>query len=136
MAVPAMAASEESVTSTVHVNLIMSITVTDPNADGGIIFSDVVPGTTDQGADGQSDGSPAVEVNTAPENNVNVDIGIKGEISSDLALENWKYSITFADTKTGLTTSYVKVYDSASPGQSNAFYHWISVPAFTSPGEK
>lgn len=130
MAVPAIAANEQSVGASVTVGELVSITLT-----GSINFGTLSPGTTEQGANGQSNGNPAISITVEPETNVNVDIGIKGAITTgDLALSNWLYSMTFAGTKAGLTASYVKAYDNVGDGV-NAFYHWITVPLGTTAGD-
>lgn len=130
MAVPAIAAVEQITSASVTVGEVISITLS-----GSIAFGSLSPGVSEVGATGQSDGSPAININVAPETNVQVDIGIKGAITSgNLALSNWLYSKDFAKTGiTGLTTSYVGVYIDAGDGDK-PFYHWITIPDGTAPG--
>jgi hypothetical protein len=130
---PVLADQEASVAGSVTVNAYVSITLTD-TAPAGIDFGDLPPGTNDQGATGQVTGTPAIAVNVAPETNLAVDIGIKGATTTSLALANWKYSTTFAGTKTGLTTGYVTIYTSAPASSNNAVYHWITIPSGTAAG--
>lgn len=127
---PVLADNEQSTTASVTVNEVVSITLS-----GAIDFGSVTPPVTEQGTTGQGDGSPAITVNVGSETNINVDIGIKGTTSSDIALSNWKYSKLFDRSDiAGLTTSYVAVYTSAAGSSSNAFYHWITVPTGTAAG--
>lgn len=130
MVMPAMAAEEEtSTTASVSVGEFVNITL-----GGSINFGSITPPVTGQGATGQVDGTPAITVTVEPETNVNVDISIKGAIATGtLALSNWKYSSTFAGAKTALTGSYFEVYDNVGDG-TQAFYHWIDVPAGTTSG--
>jgi hypothetical protein len=134
IAVPAMAADEQSVGASVSVGEVVSITLIDAGA-AGINFGPVTPPVTEQGDVAQSSGTPAIKVNVASETNVNVDISIKGAITGgNLALDNWLYSKDFAKTGiTGLTTGYVGVYSDVGVGNYD-FYHWIDVPAGTASG--
>jgi hypothetical protein len=129
MVVPAMAAEEEvGTTASVSVNEFVNITL-----GGSINFGSLTPPQSDVGATGQTDGNPAITITVEPETNVDIDISIKGAINTgNLALSNWKYSTTFGGAKTGLTGSYIEVYDTA--GSSSDFYHWIDVPAGTDSG--
>jgi hypothetical protein len=135
MAAPVMAAEEESVGASVTVNAVVSISLTDAG-DTGINFTGGVPPITGQGDEDQSDGTPAIAVVVEPETNVEVDIFIKGTATGDLALANWKYSTTFAGTKTSITDTYgTAVYTDKGVG-SYAFYHWVDVPAGTPSGSQ
>jgi hypothetical protein len=130
LGVPAMAA-EQSTTATVSVGEVISITLV-----GSINFGSVTPPVTDNGTIGQVDLSPAIKVNVGIETNVSVDIGIKGALATgSLALTNWKYSTTFAGSKTSIPSAYgTAVYTSAAAGSSNFFYHWLTVPLGTLSG--
>ncbi len=101
---------------------------------GNIDFGNVTPPVTKWGATDQGDGSPAITITVEPESG-NVDIGIKGEITSGngLDLSNWLYSENFTGGTTGLTIGYVKVYENVTVGDYD-FYHWIKVPAGTPAG--
>jgi hypothetical protein len=134
MSLPAAAAvTEENVNASVTVDGYISITINTAN----IAFGSLEPGTIEEGANGQYDGSPAVTITVQGETNVNVDIGIKGTITSgtSFALSNWLYSKGYDKVGiTGLTDSYVKVYDGAVADSVNAFYHWITIPEGTTHG--
>ncbi|MBN1863087.1 MAG: hypothetical protein JW790_05535 [Dehalococcoidales bacterium] len=123
-----MMAGEQSTTASVSVSEYISISLT-----GGIDFGTLKPGEEEQGATGQSDGSPAIAITVEGETNVTVDIGIKGDTTGDIPLGDWKYSATFAGTKTGLSSSYNKAHDSVGDG-SYPFYHWISIPSDAAAG--
>lgn len=134
LTLPAVAATEDSRTASVTVGAVMSITLTDPPA-AGINFGSLTPPITGAGDVAQSDGTPAIEVVVGSETNVQVDIGIKGTWTSGLALSNWKYSTTFAGTKTSLLITYVKIYGPLPIGASTSdVYHWIDVPSGTTSG--
>jgi len=131
---PVSAASEQTLGGSVTVGEVVSITLTDAGV-AGINFGSVTPPQTDVNEAAQSEATPAVKVNVEAETNVNVDIGIKGTLSTgSLALSNWKYSQTYAGTKTGLTSGYVAVYTNKAAGSTNNFYHWLDVPALTASG--
>jgi len=67
--------------------------------------------------------------------NVNVDIFIKGTATGALALTNWKYSLTFAGTKTSIPAAYgTAVYSAVSATTTSPFYHWVDVPGGTAAG--
>jgi len=130
MAVPAIAEVEQTTSASVTVGEVISITLS-----GSIAFGSLSPGVSEVGATGQSDGSPAININVAPETNVQVDIGIMGEITAGtLELSNWLYSVDFAKTGlTGLTALYAGVYTNVGVGD-NDFYHWITIPGGTASG--
>jgi hypothetical protein len=129
-ALPAAATVEQTTSASVTVGEVISITLS-----GSIAFGSLSPGVSEVGTTGQTDGNPAITINVAPETNVQVDIGIKGAITSGtLALTNWLYSKDFAKTDiTGLTTSYIGVYIDSGDGDK-PFYHWITVPGGTASG--
>jgi hypothetical protein len=132
LALPAVAQDEESITGTVTVGEIISITLT-----GGIDFGDVTPPVTDNGTEGQIDGSPAVTISVDVGTNVNVDIGIMGALDvSSITLDNWKYSTTFSGTKISIPAAYsvTPVYSDVTAGTAEPFYHWITVPDTTPAG--
>ena len=135
MAVPAIAAEDEdSVTASVTVGEVVSITLT----GGPISFVGGQPGdVTDQGASGQSDGSPAIQVVVQSETNVDVDIAIKGTATGDLALANWKYTTSFSETPTiSIPADYgTPIYSGVGDG-SYDFYHWVTIPADTPAGSQ
>jgi len=133
MAVPAMAAEEQNLGASVSVNEFISITLTDTSPTG-ITFGSVNDGSTDNPDTAQSETTPAVSVNVASETNVDVDLGIKGDEVTGLPLSNWKYSTTYAGTKSGLTTSYVAFDTNVSPGASSDLWHWLDVPDGTTAG--
>ena len=132
LALPAVAVQEDTRTASVTVNSFVSISL----SAGNIVFSDVTPPVTGQGASGQVNGTPAVTITIEAETNGDVDIGIKGAITTGtLALANWKYSTSFIGTKTSIPLAYGSpVYTAAIPGSVNAFYHWIDVPVSTDSG--
>lgn len=123
-------AAEISTSGFVTVNEVISISL-----GGSLGFGDMTPGTSDKGATIQYDGSPALIITVLPETNVDVDINIKGSSGGTLAIENWKYSSTFAGAKTSIPSTYAEtpVYDEVGPG-SYAFYHWLTVPTGTKAG--
>jgi hypothetical protein len=130
LAVPAMAAQEQSVGAAVSVNEVVSITLSDAG-DSGINFGTLNQGDTDQGDVDQSDGTPAIGVVVEPETSVNVDIGIK---ATGAATEvDWEYSMTFAGTPVEIPDTYGAVYSNQGDG-TYAFYHWITIPETTLAG--
>ena len=134
MAVPAIAANEQSVGATVTVGEVVSITLT----GGPISFVGGIPGqVTDQGATGQTALNPAIKVIVQAETNVNVDIAIKGAATGALALENWKYTKTFTETPTiSIPADYgTAVYSNVDDGE-NYFYHWVTIPGTTPAGDQ
>lgn len=133
VALPVQAAQEQSLGASVTVSEVVSITLTDAGT-AGINFGTLSAGVTGQGDTDQSNGTPAVKVNVGSETNVSVDIGIKGSTAGALGLSNWKYSTTFAGTKTSLTGSYLAVYTSKAASSASDFYHWIDVPGGTTAG--
>ena len=135
MAVPAMAAEEVTLPASVSVDQLISITLTDAGTSG-INFGSVTPPITGVGDTDQSDGTPAVGVKVESETNVNVDLGIKGAATGALALSNWKYSTTFAGTKTSLPVSYAAFDTDVTPGTSSPVYHWVDVPSGTASGSQ
>ena len=137
LALPAMAA-EQTAPASVTVNEFISITLVDPGA-AGINFGAVNPpptGTTTYGDVAQSDGTPAVGVTVDTGTNVNVDISIKGALTSGtLALSNWKYSLTFAGTKISIPSAYGTAdYTDITAGTTEPYYHWVDIPAGTAAG--
>jgi hypothetical protein len=130
LALPAVAANEESVTGSVMVGETVSITLTDAGTTGINFGSVTANGTTYSDTD-QSSGTPAIKVVVGAETNVSVDIGIKGSTTGSLTLDNWKYSTTFGGAQTSITTSYFKVYGPVGASSSSDFYHWVAVPALT-----
>jgi hypothetical protein len=136
MTMPVAAVEEQQVGASVDVNAVVSITLTDAG-DSGLDFGAVEPGIEDVKEEAQSDGTPAIQVVVESETNIDVDIGIKGAITGSLALAEWEYSTAWGDppTTTSLTVSYVKVYTDVGVG-SNAFYHWVDVPAGTAAGSQ
>jgi hypothetical protein len=134
LAVPAMAVDEQDVSAEVHVSTVISITLTDAGT-GSINFAGGTPPITGQGDEDQSDGTPAIKVNVETETNVDVDIAIKGTATGSLALSNWKYSTTYAGSKTSIPAAYgTAVYSDVAPGESGDFYHWVDVPVGTPAG--
>jgi hypothetical protein len=137
MAVPVMAAEEEtSTTASVSVNEVVSISLVDAGGTGneGIRFNGGTPPIEGQGDKDQTDGTPAIKVKVEPETNVLVDIYIKGTATGSLALTNWKYSETFAGTKTSIPGAYgTAVYTDEVVGEYD-FYHWVDVPEGTPSG--
>ena len=136
LALPAVAADEQSRDASVTVTApetLISITLTDPGSPG-IQFGSIPPSGTVIPAEGQSDGTPAIQVNVAIETNVQVDINIMGSTTDALTLDNWMYSKTFVEVPFSLTSSYVPVYTDVTAGDSKPFYHWIIVPVGTTAG--
>ena len=131
-ALPAMAAEEETSTpASVTVSEFVNITLA-----GSIGFGTIAPPVTvPQGTTGQTDGSPAITITVESETNVDVDIGIKGAITTgDLALSNWLYSTLFDKSDiAGLTVSYAEIYTDAGADVYD-FYHWITLPGGTTAG--
>lgn len=130
IALPAVA-EEKTIDASVTVvpTDVISISLNDP-APSGIQFGSVTANAT-YGAQGQSNGTPAIQVVVESGTNVNVDIGIKGTTGGTLAISNWKYSTLFNQSDiASLTTSGTVVYSNKGVG-SYAFYHWLTVPAET-----
>jgi spore coat protein U-like protein len=130
LAVPAMAQTEEEASAPASVSVSEFVNIT---LSGSIDFGTLEPGDEDQGATGQTDGSPAITITVEPETNVNVDIGIKGSTTGAIALANWKYSDAFASAKTPIPAAYSAVYSAQGDG-AYAFYHWITIPSDTAAG--
>jgi hypothetical protein len=134
LALPALAIQEDSTTATVHVSETVSISLA-----GSIAFGTLSAGTTEAGASGQGDGTPAITFTVEEETNTNVDIAIKGAIDvGNLALINWLYSTDYAKTDlAGLTTDYAdnKAYTNVGNGDY-AFYHWITIPSDADAGDQ
>lgn len=138
LAVPAVAAEDEtSTTASVTVGDVVSITIA-----GGLNFGSIAPGSDNvDGALAQTAGNPAIEITIVSETNVQVDVGITGNVTSgSLALSNWKYSTQFDKSDIASLTgpaTYVEVYSDQGPSGSDIvldFYHWISVPDGTTAG--
>lgn len=137
LAAPAMAV-EQTAPASVTVNEFISITLEDPG-DAGINFGNVNPpatGTTTYGDVAQSDGTPAVGVTVDTGTNVDVDISIKGALTSGtLTLSNWKYSLTFAGAKTSIPAAYGTAdYTNVTADTTESYYHWVDIPAGTAAG--
>jgi hypothetical protein len=96
---------------------------------GNITFTNLNPGDTDIAADT----SPAITITVEPDTTVIVDIGIMGDNTDGISIDNWKYSTDDDATLYSLTGAYVKTYDSKGVGAYN-FYHWITVPDGTPAG--
>jgi hypothetical protein len=124
MAAPAIAADTQTTQASASVSEYFSISLS-----GGITFSSLNPGDTDVAADS----SPAVVITVEPETNVNVDIGIMGDNTDGITIDNWEYSTDDDATLYPLTAAYVLTYDDEGVGTCN-FYHWITVPGATGSG--
>jgi hypothetical protein len=127
LSLPVAAAEEETSTKAeVTVGEFVNITLY-----GSINFGTLNPGDTDK----EATTSPAITITVEPETNVNVDIGIMGDNTDGIDLDNWKYSITHEGTKVPIPTDYstTPVYSDVGDG-SYPFYHWITVPVTTASG--
>jgi hypothetical protein len=126
LALPAVAAEDEQqVTGSVSVGETISITFT-----GAINFGSLSPGDTEISASGQTDNTtPAITITVEDETNINVDIGIKGVITTgSIPLNDWLYGTDFTKTGIGLSTDYAKVYSDVGHGDYK-FFHWITIPS-------
>ena len=124
LAIPVMAADEQSTEASVTVGEYVSISLS-----GGIAFPASNPGDEDVAATT----SPAVTITIEEETNVSVDIGIKGDNADGIAVGNWKYCDTAGGTKLALDTTYAVVYTNQGDGAYD-FYHWVSIPSDTAAG--
>jgi hypothetical protein len=138
LAIPIHGDTEQSVSGDVNVTVpeIISITLTDAPASG-IHFGTVTLLPQNNLPDlGQSQTTPAVQVNIESGTNVQVDIGIMGSIGSDtLSLANWKFSPTFNGPITSLSGNYQTVFLNQTAGSTLCkFWHWLDIPENTSNG--
>jgi parallel beta-helix repeat protein/predicted outer membrane repeat protein len=127
-----------SLLGSVNIDLaeIISITLSDADVEG-IHFGSVSVPSHENSELGQSDTIPAVRVNIAPETNVALDIGVKGNTGmDDLLVGNWKYSLTYAGDLYSLTGDYALCYANQTVGSILCnFWHWLDIPDGTIGGD-
>lgn len=127
------AACEEYADATLTVAEIVNITLVDEGAPG-INFGSVIAGTLAAELD-QND-YPAITIRTGTENNVEVDLGIRGTITGgSIPLNDWKWAVTATGTKNALNSAYALVQMSVPAGSSRGVWHWVDVPAEATPGD-
>jgi hypothetical protein len=132
LAVPAIAATEDSRTASVTVNQYMSLTITDPGA-AGINFGYVSGNTTDNAELAQG-ASGAVTLVVSSETNIPVYLQTRGNgdftgpgTAIPLGNSHWNSSNTTAGY-TAMTTTYATVGLLAAGGGSVDVWHWLTIP--------
>lgn len=138
MAVPAMAAEEQSATANVTVTEYISITLTD-TAPAGIQFGNVAPGSSDNPDTAQNNTIPSVNITVASETNINVNLTINGTDFSGagtITIDNAKWNAASDNaTATALSTTYANFATNQAPGNSTELWHWLTIPAMQAAGD-
>ena len=135
MAAPAMAV-EESKPASVTVNSLVSVTITD-HGDAGLQFGSLDRGTV-KAAEANT---PAITIVAGSENNVDVEVFIKGTDFSagthTIAIGNAFYHDSDdSDAATAMATDYPgTAWKTVAPGASLDIYHWLSIPSDTWAGD-
>ena len=127
LALPAIAATEQEVPASVTVSQFMSITITDAGT-GGIHFGSLSTGTSNNPDTDSNNVTPSITVGVDT-GSVNVDLKIKGtDFGTGFAVTNAKYSLTYADAKVALSTTYTAFATDVPATGAATLWHWLDVP--------
>ena len=130
------AAAQDSLVAEVNVSTVINFTIEDMG-DAGLNFGSLYAGSSNNPEAAQN-GTGAVRLSIGPETNVDCEVSVKADDFSSgshtMSIGNAKWDIDNEVTGAIAMTNSYGVITTLSSGNSQAVWHWLSIPSTQAPG--